>query len=92
MGPRLAAAGRPGMVLGAGPASPVSGCPGEERAAPRLARGGAGLQAARLPRRGCTVWAEGRAAPGLLQAAPLLTAGRRAGAQDADRGVRARAA
>lgn len=40
MGPRLAAAGRPGVVLGAGPASPVSGCPGEERADPRLARGG----------------------------------------------------
>ena len=30
-GPRLAAAPRPGMVLGAGPALPVLGCPGKRR-------------------------------------------------------------
>lgn len=57
-------------------------------ARPRGWRGAAaGLQEVRLPRRRCTGWAEGRAAPGLLQAAPLLTAGRRAGAQAAGCGA-----
>lgn len=69
------------MVLGAGPASPVSGCPGEARAARRGRGAAAGLRAARLPRRRCSGRAAGRAAPGPPQAAPLLRARRGARAR-----------
>lgn len=54
------------MVLGAGPASPVSGCPGEERSAPRLATGSPAPAAPvrRAGRRaGGSGAASGRAAP-----------------------------